>query len=170
GALGAALDYLHRNHLALPADVIRLRRARVGEAMHLDAPTVANLELAEALGGGGRGLLQLIDFTRTPMGARRLRGWLLAPLVDVAEIDERLVAVEALCADDETRAALGAELRRVRDLERLTTRTVQRRATPRDLGAFRDSLPALGRVRALLADAPAARLGADRDRIEVEAG
>jgi DNA mismatch repair protein MutS len=168
GALGAALDYLDRNHVSLLAEVIRLRRARVGERMHLDAPTVANLELTEALGGGGRGLLDLIDRTRTPMGARRLRGWVLAPLVDVAAIDERLVAVEALAADTDLRAALTTELRRVRDLERLTTRTVQQRSTPRDLGAIRDSLPALQRVRDLLGAAPARRLGMDRDRIEVE--
>ncbi|MGB2939353.1 MAG: DNA mismatch repair protein MutS [Candidatus Dormiibacterota bacterium] len=169
GAFGAALDYLERNRLSLPADVIRLRRARVGERMHLDTPTIANLELTEALGGGGRGLLEMVDRTRTPMGARRLRGWLLAPLVDVAAIDERLVAVEALTVDDERRAELASELRRVRDIERLTTRTVQQRSTPRDLGAIRDSLPALERVRLLLEATPASRLALDRDRIEIEA-
>ena len=168
GALGAALDYLERNHLSLPADVIRLRRARVGETMHLDAPTIANLELTEALGGGGRGLLEMVDRTRTPMGARRLRGWLTAPLVDVAAIDERLVAVEALTLDDELRAALTIELRQIRDLERLTTRTVQQRSGPRDLGAIRDSLPALARLRDALDQASALRLQVDRDGIEVE--
>ena len=70
GALSAALDYLHRNRLELPADVVRLRRARPGTTMHLDGPTIANLELVEDLGGRGRGVLGMIDRTRTPVGAR----------------------------------------------------------------------------------------------------
>src|SRR4030081_743079 len=99
GAMGAALDYLARNHLHLPREVIRLRRVTIICTMHLDAPTIANLELVGALGGGGRGLLGMMDRTRTPMGARKLRSWLLSPLVDVAAVDGRLSAVQALVDD-----------------------------------------------------------------------
>jgi DNA mismatch repair protein MutS len=168
GALGAALDYLARNHLHLPREVIRLRRARVEATMHLDAPTIANLELVEALGGGGRGLLGMIDRTRTPMGARRLRSWLLSPLIDVDAIEGRLEAVQALVDDPELRARLETELRHVRDLERLTTRTSQGRATPRDLGAVRDSLPALVSISETLLGVAGEALAGPRESIRPE--
>lgn len=168
GALGAALDYLRRNHVHLPREVIRLRRARIGATMHLDAPTIANLELVEALGGGGRGLLGMMDRTRTPMGARRLRSWLLSPLVDVVAIDGRLSAVQALVDDADLRARLETELRRVRDLERLTARSSQGRATPRDLGAVSDSLPALVSISETLLGIAGEALAGPRENIRPE--
>jgi DNA mismatch repair protein MutS len=168
GAMGAALDYLARNHVHLPREVIRLRRARIGATMHLDAATIANLELVGALGGGGRGLLGMMDRTRTPMGARRLRAWLLSPLVDVAAVDARLSAIQALVDDGELRARLESELRRVRDLERLTTRTSQGRATPRDLGAVRDSLPALVSISETLLGVAGEALAGPRESIRPE--
>ncbi|HEV3231536.1 MAG TPA: DNA mismatch repair protein MutS [Candidatus Dormibacteraeota bacterium] len=169
GALGAALDYLQRNRVSLPPEVIRLRRSRPGGAMHLDAATVANLELVQGLGGTGRGLLGLLDRTRTPMGARCLRAWLLAPLLEVAAIDRRAGAVAELVERPELREGLEGCLRRVRDLERLTTRTAQGHAAPRDLGAIRESLPALDDLRAALAGASAHALVAARERVEPEA-
>lgn len=168
GALGAALDYLARNRLQLPKEVIRLRRARVESSMHLDAPTIANLELVESLGGGGRGLLGQMDRTRSPMGARRLRAWLLSPLIDVDAIEARLGAVEALVTDADLRARLEHELRRVRDLERLTTRTSQGRAAPRDLGAIRDSLPALQQLFEVLVGVSGDALAGPREGIRPE--
>ena len=168
GALGAALDYLRRNHLDMPREVIRLRRARVETTMHLDAPTIANLELVEPLGGGGRGLLGMLDRTRTPMGARRLRSWVLSPLLDAELIDQRLAAVEELAASADARDRLTAATRRVRDIERLTTRTAQGRALPRDLGAIRDSLPALADLKVALEGCAAASLVACAARIEAE--
>ena len=167
GALGAALDYLARNRLQLPKEVIRLRRARVESSMHLDAPTIANLELVESL-GGGRGLLGQLDRTRSPMGARRLRAWLLSPLIDVDAIEARLAAVEALVMDADLRARLEHELRRVRDLERLTTRTSQGRAAPRDLGAIRDSLPALQKLSEVLVGVGGDALAGPREGIRPE--
>jgi DNA mismatch repair protein MutS len=168
GALGAALDYLARNHVSLPREVIRLHRARVEATMHLDAPTIANLELVETLGGGGRGLLGLLDRTRTPMGARRLRSWLLSPLIDVDAVETRLAGVEVLVDDADLRGGLETGLRRVRDLERLTTRTSQGRATPRDLGAMRDSLPALVTISETLVGATGEALAGPRESIRPE--
>src|ERR1700694_3918941 len=168
GALGAALDYLARNQVKLPREVIRLRRARIEATMHLDAPTIANLELVETMGGGGRGLLGLLDRTRTPMGARRLRGRLVSPLIDVDAVDARLMGVTALVDDAGLRGNLATELRRVRDLERLTTRTSQGRATPRDLGAVRDSLPALVSISETLLGVAGEALAGPRESIRPE--
>jgi DNA mismatch repair protein MutS len=94
-----------------------------------------------AADGSKRGaLLWVIDQTRTPAGARLLRRWLLAPLVDVAAIRRRQDAVEALVTDAPARAKLREALERVGDMERLAVRAVLGEATPRDLGALRDGL------------------------------
>ena len=167
GALGAALDYLQRNRLELPGEVIRLRRSRPGTLMHLDAPTLHNLEVLSGDGPGGRGLLGLVDRTLTPMGARALRAWLAAPLVRVDHVNERLAAVEELGGPAQD---CGTELRQVRDLERLTTRTAQGHSQPRDLGAIRDSLPALEALRGALAEVEAPLLSQLLTAIAPEAG
>ena len=168
GAFSAALDYLQRNHLDLPAAVVRVRRARPGTAMHLDGPTIANLELVESLGGTGRGVLGLLDRTRTPVGARTLRGWVLAPLLDLDAVHLRLEAVDELAGRAALREDLASALARVRDLERLTARTAQSRALPRDLGAIRDSLPLIAVLQELLVGCESVALSGLRDTLTPE--
>ncbi|MDQ6746872.1 MAG: DNA mismatch repair protein MutS, partial [Candidatus Dormibacteraeota bacterium] len=168
GALSAALDYLQRNRLEMPPAVVRLRRVRPGATMHLDGPTIANLELVEGLGGGGRGVLGLLDRTRTPVGARTLRAWLLNPLVDADALDQRLEAVDELASRSTLREDLASCLGRVRDLERLTARTAQARATPRDLGAIRDSLPLVAVLQESLLGCESTLLSGLRDRLTPE--
>jgi DNA mismatch repair protein MutS len=168
GALSAALDYLQRNRLEMPASVVRLRRARPGGTMHLDGATIANLELVEGMGGGGRGVLGLLDRTRTPLGARTLRGWILNPLLDLEALEQRLEAVDELASRAGLRDDLGAALGRVRDLERLTARTAQSRATPRDLGAIRDSLPQVAVIHDLLQGCESVLLSGLRDQLSAE--
>src|SRR5206468_5869309 len=107
--------------------------------------TRRNLELVEPLrpGAAGATLLAVLDRTTTPMGARLLRRWLLAPLVDAAAIGARLDAVEVLAQDPRGRDRLREALDGVRDLERLAGRAALGRATPRELGALRDSIQRL---------------------------
>src|SRR2546426_2805928 len=116
--------------------------------------TRRNLELVEPLRPGaaigGTTLLELLDRTLTPMGARLLRGWLLAPLVDPAAITARLDAVEVLVDDVRGRDRLREALDGVRDVERLAGRAALGRATARELGALRDSILRLPDVRAAL--------------------
>src|SRR5436309_15046788 len=106
--------------------------------------TRRNLELVEPLrpgaAVGGTTLLEVLDRTMTPMGARLLRGWLLAPLVDHAAINARLDAVQVLVGDGRGRARVREALDGVRDLERLAGRAALGRATPREMGALRDSI------------------------------
>jgi DNA mismatch repair protein MutS len=85
-------------------------------------------------------LLEAIDRTLTPMGARLLRRWLLAPLVDPTAISHRLAAVDVLHGDARGRERLREALDGVRDLERLASRAAMGRATPRELGSLRDSM------------------------------
>ena len=122
----------------------------------LDEVAVRNLELLHTLSGDRRGgLLQLVDQTRCPMGARKLRRRLLAPLDELGAIRRRHDAVMALVEDAPIRRAVRDALSQVGDLERLTTRAEQGLASPRDLGALRDSLRAIqGVARALTERVP----------------
>src|SRR5213078_814989 len=125
---------------------------RRGDVLPLDEMTRRNLELVEPLRAGVEGgtLLEVLDRTLTPMGGRLLRRWLLAPLVDPAGINARLDAVQVLHADGRGRERLRESLDGVRDVERLAGRAALGRATPRELGALRDSIQRLPDVRAAL--------------------
>jgi DNA mismatch repair protein MutS len=147
-AAGALLRYLKEMQ---PAGVPHLARPtieRAGGTMPLDEMTRRNLELVDSLRGTDAGgtLLAVLDRTMTPMGARLLRQWLLAPLVRRAAIDERLEAVDALLREAGTRDALRAALDGVRDVERLAGKTSSGRATPRELAALGVSLGRLPEV------------------------
>jgi DNA mismatch repair protein MutS len=149
GATGALLRYLRELQ---PGGVPHLARPTVerpGGVMPLDEMTRRNLELVESLRGGSDGegtLLAVLDRTLTPMGARLLRQWILAPLAERAPIEARLDAVEALARDAVARQALRAALDGVRDVERLASKVAAGRATPRELGALGISLARLPRV------------------------
>jgi len=139
---------------------------RPGGTMPLDDMTRRNLELVESLRGGDASgtLLHVLDRTQTPMGARLLRQWILAPLTEQTAIDSRLDAVGAFVHDASSRAALRAALEGVRDVERLSGKTAAGRASPRDVRALGDSLAQLPAVLAALARVPAeGRLQALRD-------
>jgi DNA mismatch repair protein MutS len=145
GAAGALFRYLRELQ---PGGVPQLARPvvdRPSGLMPLDEMTRRNLELVESLRGGGPEgtLLSVLDRTVTPMGARLLRQWVLAPLTDVRAIDERLDAVQALAAGTLTREALRDVLDGVRDIERLSAKIASSRATPRELGALGSSLARL---------------------------
>jgi DNA mismatch repair protein MutS len=152
GAAGALLRYARElkpgglPHLARPTVVRR------GDVLPLDEMTRRNLELIEPLRAGAPGgtLLEVLDRTLTPMGGRLLRRWLLAPLVEPGAINARLDAVEVLVRDGRGRERLREALDGVRDLERLAGRAALGRATPRDLGALRDSILRLPDVRSAL--------------------
>lgn len=161
GAAGALLRYARElkpgglPHLARPTIMRR------GDALPLDEMTRRNLELVEPLrpGTSSATLLSVLDHTQTPLGARLLRRWLLAPLVDPEVINARLDSVAVLVADARGRDRLREALDGVRDLERLAGRAALGRATAREMGALRDSILRLPDVRAAL-DGLEARGGA----------
>ncbi|HXH63477.1 MAG TPA: DNA mismatch repair protein MutS, partial [Gemmatimonadales bacterium] len=154
-ALGAAGALLRYTRELKPGGLPHLTRPRIvrhGDALPLDEMTRRNLELVEPLRPGvpGTTLLEVLDRTVTPLGARLLRRWLLAPLIDPVAINARLDAVDVLVADPRGRDRLREALDGVRDLERLGGRAALGRATPRELGGLRDSIRRLPDVRASL--------------------
>ena len=145
GAAGALLRYLTELQ---PAGLPHLARPIVRRSesfLWLDEMTRRNLELAEPLRAGVRGctLLEIMDATLTPMGGRLLRHWVHSPLRDPTAIDYRLDAVEVMVRDTRERTRLREALDGVRDLERLGGRAASGRATPREMGALRDSFQRL---------------------------
>jgi DNA mismatch repair protein MutS len=139
GAAGVVLDYLKQIQTRVGPGLLSVRTYSPDATMPLDAATVRNLELPE--------LIKLVDHTRTPIGARRLRTWLGAPLRDAESIELRLSAVDELVAAPTLQDRLATALKDVGDLERLVSRAAQGRAGARDLVALRRSLDAIPAVR-----------------------
>ena len=157
GAAGALLRYLNELQPSGMSHLARPKIERPGRILPLDEMTRRNLELVESMRGGETSgtLLGVLDRTLTPMGARLLRQWLLAPLVDRIHIEARLSAVDAL-GDGLIRAALREALDGVRDIERLAGKAAAGRASPRELRGLGDSIARLPAVETALGRARAA--------------
>jgi DNA mismatch repair protein MutS len=151
-AAGAVIRYLRELQ---PGGVPHLMRPSIevtGDAMPLDEMTRRNLEIIESMRGGGDDragtLVGVLDQTRTPMGARMLREWLLAPLLSVERIDLRLDAVAALVEHPIPRHEMVEVLDGMRDIERLAGKTAAGRVNPRELRQLGESLERLQAVAA----------------------
>ena len=157
GAAGALLRYLDELQPSGMSHLARPKFERPGGILPLDEMTRRNLELIESMRGAETSgtLLGVLDRTLTPMGARLLRQWLLAPLVNRADIDARLGAVDGL-GDGLIRAAMREALDGVRDIERLGGKAAAGRASPRELRALGDSIARLPTVESALERARAA--------------
>lgn len=153
GAAGAVLAYLEDTQRRSLPHLTKLSTYSRSQFMVLDPTTRKNLELTEKLNGeeGEGTLLGVIDYTQTPMGARVVRRWLLAPLLDVGRIEERLNAVEELVGGTFLREELRKALKPVTDMERTLGKISTERANGRDLVALRKSLSVLPKIKEVLA-------------------
>lgn len=166
-AAGALLQYLKDTQFSPLAHLRRITTYAPDAGLVLDAATRRNLELLRnPRDGGPHGtLLWVLDETKTSMGARRLRQWVLQPLADRETIVERLDAVAELVGAPRLRTALAATLGRLGDLERLMGRIGHGSANGRDLVALAASLRPLPALREALRDTRAAALRAIAGRI-----
>jgi len=152
GAASAALAYLRATQGDALGHLTRLARLTAADAMALDETAVVTLELLASSSGSAReSLFGVLDETVTPMGARLLRQWLLRPLLEPAAIAARQDAVGALVEAPAERARLTTLLRRIGDLERLTSRATLGQAHARDLVGLRACLVPLQDIRRLTA-------------------
>ena len=149
-AAGALLLYLRETLKADLGHLTRLRPRAGDRFLFLDEVTRRSLELTRTLRDGGRpgSLLAVLDRTATPMGARLLQEWVVAPLADRAAIDARLDAVAELKEEHALRQELRGRLGETFDLQRLTARVSTGRASPRDLAAVGRTLALLPRIKA----------------------
>lgn len=177
-AAGAILHYLDITKHTRTSHIVALRRIEEDAFVRLDKFTVRNLELLHSLGEEGRSLLDVIDRTVSPMGARMLRRWVSFPLKDPAKINARLDAIEYFFRNPDVRDAIVDNLGSIGDLERLISKVATLRITPREVVQMRHALGAIEPVKLMLeqADCPTLRtLGeqlnpcaAIRSRIEKE--
>ncbi len=151
-AAAAALRYVRETQKRPLGHVTSLQTRSGEDALFIDSLTRRNLELVENQADGGRAgtLLQTLDATRTAMGARLLKQWLLRPLLHVPEIQDRLDAVEELAFRTLERGRLREALGGIQDLERLLGRVTLGTAAPRDLQALARSLLAAPAAEAAL--------------------
>lgn len=160
-AAALALGYVQQNRLEALPHLQGLSTYSREQFMVIDATTRRNLELVRTLREGSTkgSLLWLIDRTHTPMGARRLRDWLLQPLLSPPAIEQRLDAVEELLNQRPTADRLREQLKAIYDLERLISRAATGTANARDLRALADSLQRLPELQANLAELHSELLG-----------
>ncbi len=151
-ACGAALHYLqvsehpNLNHLT--------GISRIEEERHvwLDRFTVRNLEILHSNNEGGKSLLQVLDHTLSPMGARMLRKWLVLPLKEIQPIEDRLQFVELLIRNPELSKHLAVLIRQIGDLERLIAKVALGKISPREVMHIRKALIAINQIKTLLSD------------------
>ena len=146
------LRYLHSTVMADLSHINQLNEIVRDSFMQLDVTAIRNLELVRSMADGSkRGtLLAVLDFTKTSMGARRLRGWIESPLLDIARIQERQEAVGELTGNAALRDAVAEQLKAVADLERIVSRVEVGSANARDLVALRSSLSVLPALKDVL--------------------
>ena len=159
-AAAAILFYLEETQKAAPAQIRELELDMPGSFLIMDPTTFRNLEITRNLRTYEKrgSLLDLLDKTCTACGGRLLRQWLERPLLERQAIEERYDAVEALEKAWSQRKALRGELKEIYDMERLMTRVIYRRATPRELLALEDSFRRLPEIRRLLQELPAGKM------------
>ena len=170
-AAGALLKYLYETQKNSLGNMTSLQLYSTGKYMIIDSSTRRNLELVETLREKQKrgSLLWVLDKTKTAMGARMIRSFVEQPLIEKAEIERRLDAIEVLKEHAMTREEIREYLNPIYDLERLIGRVTYQTANPRDLIAFKSSLEMLPFLKHLLEEfkAPLLRdIQADLDPLE----
>ena len=160
GAAGAVLNYLKETKKNELPHIRRLELLNSADYMVLDNSTRRNLEITTSIAEGDKqgSLLSIIDKTQTAMGGRTLVSWLNKPLIDKRQIDLRLEAVAELILEKDLRNEILKLLKQMGDLERLMTRVVMKRATPRDLAALGRCLELVAEIKKLLSDSGSIRI------------
>ena len=139
GVAAALLGYLEDTQHGAAKHVSRITAMTSGKWLHLDVTTQSNLELV----GESPSLLSVLNRCGTPMGRRRIREWILRPLIDRASIEARLDVQESLMSHAPSLEAVKGVLSSCKDIERSLARLHMRTGNPRDLGAIRDTLEAV---------------------------
>ena len=153
-ASGAILQYLEITQHTQVGHITSLSRIEEERYVRLDKFTVRSLELLQPMQDDGRSLLDVIDRTVSPMGARLMRRWTIFPLKDQRKVDDRLDVVEYFFREPMFRELVDEQFQRVSDLERIISRVAVGRVSPREVVALKVALQSLQQVKAacLVAD------------------
>ena len=177
-ASGAILQYLIMTQHTQIGHITSLARIEEDKYVRLDKFTVCSLELIGSMNDGGSSLLNVIDKTISPMGARLLKRWLVFPLKDVLPINERLNVVEYFFRQPDFKELIEEQLHLIGDLERIISKVAVGRVSPREVVALKVALQAIEPIKEACMEADNAslnRIGEQlnicksiRDRIEKE--
>ena len=147
-ASGAVLHYLEVTLHTQIKHITTLSRIEEERYVRLDRYTVRSLELVHPMNDGGKSLLDVIDKTISPMGARLLKRWVVFPLKEVRAINERLDIVEYFFRHPDFRELLDDALHQIGDLERIISRVAAGRVSPREVVQLKIALNAIEPVKA----------------------
>ena len=142
-ASGAILQYLDMTQHYQISHITSLSRIEEDRYVRLDKFTVRSLELIASMNEGGTSLLDVIDHTISPMGARLLKRWLVFPLKDVKPINERLDVVEYFFREPDFKDFIEEQLHRIGDLERIVSKAAVGRISPREVVQLKVALQAI---------------------------
>ena len=157
-ASGAILQYLIMTQHTQIGHVTSLARIEEDKYVRQDKFTVRSLELMGSMNDGGSSLLNVIDKTISPMGARLLKRWLVFPLKDVQPINERLNVVEYFFRQPDFKELIEEQLHLIGDLERIISKVAVGRVSPREVVALKVALQAIEPIKAACMDADNASL------------
>lgn len=158
-AAGTILHYLDITQHCQIGHITALSRIEEDRYVRLDKFTVRSLELISTMNEGGKSLLDILDRTVSPMGARMLRRWMVFPLKEVKPINDRLSVVEYFFKDIELKSLLEEQLSLIGDLERIISKVAVNRINPREVVQLKVALNAIEPIRAafLASDEPSLR-------------
>jgi len=149
-AAGAILHYLKETEHPHLQHIHTIGRIDRNEILWMDKFTIRNLELI-GNGAGQKGLIDIMDATKSPMGARLLKRWLIFPLQSLEQINQRLSAVAYFLDATATATTLHETIESCGDLERLTSKLASRKIQPRELVQLEKSLTAVAAIKTTLA-------------------
>ena len=149
-AAGVIMHYLEETEHREVNHISRITRLEEDKYVWLDKFTIRNLELVNSPQEGGIPLINILDHTLTPMGARLLRKWLVLPLKEKTLIEERLNTVDFLLQNPELQEILAQHLKQINDLERLISKVAVRRINPREMLQLKRALLHIGPIKEAL--------------------
>ena len=145
-AASTILFYLDETQHLQIGHITSITKIEENNYVRLDKFTVRSLELVYPMNEGGKSLMDIIDQTLSPMGARMLRRWILFPLKDVEAIQKRLEIVEYLFKDTELRETLEENIGSIGDLERLVSKIAVNRVSPREILQLKNALESISPI------------------------
>ena len=165
-ASGAVLQYLEITQHTHISHITSLSRIDEERFVRLDNFTIRSLELTSSMQDGGSALIDVLDRTASPMGARMLNRWVRFPLRNAADIDKRLDVVEEFFKDTMLRQTIDENICGVGDLERITAKVATGRVTPREMVQLKNALLAMKPIKEVCAASSNATLSLMAEKID----
>ena len=166
-ASGAILQYLTMTQHTQIGHITSLARIEEDKYVRLDKFTVRSLELIGSMNDGGSSLLNVIDRTISPMGARLLKRWIVFPLKDEKPINERLNVVEYFFRQPDFKELIEEQLHLVGDLERIISKVAVGRVSPREVVQLKVALQAIEPIKQACLEADNASLNRIGERLNL---